>query len=699
MRRVRSASDFRRGSRLLTGSSAHDEGKEWDLFAALNNTLSANRSPIAGSPYQAPSTFQDQARIVVSSDAARKLLAAPKRTIRTAKQTLENCQENLQSLGNLLQQTMAANLAVVPRQPSYEPELARPVGSHNTNFATRKDLLAPLRPVNQMESVPLDDLINLEGPGGSPGSDLMRSWFSGFLRSREIAEIDRAIRGADADAPADEQPPHNRPWGPLQQEAQRRREEQRRRRHSSLREPGRHIAIYTTASLPWMTGTAVNPLLRAAYLAKEKHREVTLVIPWLAPPDQALVFNKLSFETPEQQEEYVRAWARKRTGLPCDFKVAFYPGRYAAEKCSILPVGDPTSYIPDSEADVAVLEEPEHLNWYHHGRRWTDKFQHVVGIIHTNYLDYAQREEGGALKAKALAVVNQIVCRMHCHKIVKLSDAVQEMPRSVTQFVHGVPGSFLAVGEAKAKPPADGGPRFTKGAYFIGKAIWAKGYTELLELMEIDSASREMHTHIDCYGYGDDLEELKAASARKKLPLQFHGGRDHLDDSMHDYRVFVNPSTSDVVATTTAEALAMGKWVVVAELPCNAFFKRFSNCLTYSTPEEFSERLRTALVQEPHPMSAEERRRLTWEDATERFLDAAELKTGERPTPIEEACDRLAWKAFNAFSGVEPLRAISGAGINTRDNPGNLADFVPEADCGGIFDNKVRAAARSQRAV
>ena len=86
----------------------------------------------------------------------------------------------------------------------------------------------------------------------------------------------------------------------------------------TLRQPGRHFAIVTTASLPWMTGTSVNPLLRAAYLA-EHDCKVTLVVPWLAPADQQLVHPSQIFQHPEEQEHYILEWAHKRIGFTPSF--------------------------------------------------------------------------------------------------------------------------------------------------------------------------------------------------------------------------------------------------------------------------------------------------------------------------------------------------------------------------------------------
>ena len=67
-----------------------------------------------------------------------------------------------------------------------------------------------------------------------------------------------------------------------------------------------HISIFTTTSLPWMTGMAVNPLFHIAYLVKDGERKVTLAIPWLSLKDQEVVYpDKIAFNSPSEQEEYV----------------------------------------------------------------------------------------------------------------------------------------------------------------------------------------------------------------------------------------------------------------------------------------------------------------------------------------------------------------------------------------------------------
>jgi len=78
------------------------------------------------------------------------------------------------------------------------------------------------------------------------------------------------------------------------------------------------VTVVTTASLPWMTGTSVNPLLRAAHLTVDRDEgAVTLMVPWVELEDQRRLFpNNITFASQEEQRRYVLKWVSEKANMP-----------------------------------------------------------------------------------------------------------------------------------------------------------------------------------------------------------------------------------------------------------------------------------------------------------------------------------------------------------------------------------------------
>ena len=159
------------------------------------------------------------------------------------------------------------------------------------------------------------------------------------------------------------------------------------------------------------------------------------------------------------------------------------------------------------------------------------------------------------------------------------------------------------------------------------------------------------------------LHELR----KHPIPSSFPGRIDHslLRDQ---YKIFVNPSVSEVLCTTTAEALAMGKFVIIPVHPSNEFFLKFPNCLAYRNKMEFAANLRWAMYHEPDPLSDELAYEFTWEAATERFIESAAITKFEARNRSKlgtrKIDERIAWFHNELGKGVkgDVIRKVLGAG-------------------------------------
>jgi hypothetical protein len=508
--------------------------------------------------------------------------------------------------------------------------------------------------------------------------------------------------------------------------------------------------IVTTAALPWTTGTAINPLLRAAYLSQRNRRllaaaeddhddnidtpttsgsttttttiarpTVTLVLPWLDVPDDrvALYGPDWQVANPERQEAYIRHWLAEAAQLPLEASLAtngihiqWYPARYHKSLSSIFAMGDLCELIPENTNNmICILEEPEHVNCYRAPGResWRDKFPHVVGIVHTNYKAYAQNHYSGLLTGPIVGALMGLMVRAYCDKVVKLSPVLQSYApyKEVVCNVHGIRHEFFTVPQRSNS---------LKHVYFIGKLLWAKGLDKLMDLEACYRKATGSYFGIDIYGSGpqeadiqksflgqdfgfskggptstlsladekkeeentlDNVAQRYWRRFRQPIPARFLGRRDHAEvGHSGNYQIFVNPSITEVLCTTTAEAIAMGMWVIVPKHSSNEFFLTFDNCLQYSNRREFVEILKYCQTNDPpgwcsggDDRSADNRFvSLSWEAATDRFVATASLsvrdaKRSQRLQPRDRSIQDWHY-ALGRGTGGDVLRKVLGGG-------------------------------------
>lgn len=464
----------------------------------------------------------------------------------------------------------------------------------------------------------------------------------------------------------------------------------------------RSFHVVTTASLPWMTGTSINPLLRAVYLNQMNRHfvegalkdvpaslvysamgVVTLVIPWLvSPEDQSFLYGGQFFSTQHDQEQYIRSWIRETAGLPLEadestggIRIRFYPAYFDYDLNSIFPTKNIYEELAKKEkiqGDICILDEPEHLGYLHFDAKgMRSNFVHVIGIMHTNYVEYMKQYPQTVLLVPFTYFVNCITTRCYCDRIIKLSDALQSyaVEKECVSNVHGIRSDFIEKGKERALRIEKGIGILNvssdkSGIYYIGKLLWAKGFDRLIHLESAFKKATGEYFQIDIFGSGAQEKDIKRAfhgrrslstdslSAsdsiqdrmenlidtiprsryefrKQALPADFLGRQDHAKIGSQ-YKIFVNPSVSEVLCTTTAEAIAMGSFVIIPKHPSNDFFTQFPNCLTYKTNAEFVSHLKYALQNNPKALSFDHQRLLTWEAATERLIEAGMISRREQ---------------------------------------------------------------------
>lgn len=377
----------------------------------------------------------------------------------------------------------------------------------------------------------------------------------------------------------------------------------------------RSVWIVTTAALPWMTGTAVNPLLRAAYLyehycqvaantATEEYEEeifyessealtdddditiieegatstvpawnITLVIPWLEREEDRVELYGADWasKTCSDQEVYIRHWLREKANQPAAaeaIRIVWYSGRYYTTYRSIFPSEDVCDVLlrqvppetvsteDDGEKSVCILEEPEHLMLYRAMAVGTTPRAEKHPLSRSFYtLSVIHTNYRDYAAQGALGLLTKKVSEALCAVVTQAyTDKIIKLSGTLQSYAPHKETVCNVHGIRQDFLQV--APPTGDDIYFLGKLLWAKGLDKLLMYEKLYYRRTGQYFAIDIYGSGPDKDEIEKAfctprGRRGRTIPATFPGR--LDHAAipSRYKIFCNPSVTEVLCTVS----------------------------------------------------------------------------------------------------------------------------------------------------
>ena len=368
------------------------------------------------------------------------------------------------------------------------------------------------------------------------------------------------------------------------------------------------ISLISTATIPWFTGPSISSIERLNAIRNEGHK-VTLYTPWVEPKNQRIIFSKkLNFNNKEEHLSYIQDYLKKNNKLIDNIKL--YDSYY--EDNSLYPLNSIDNMI--EPCDVLVLEEAEHILWYQTFSSKPKKAKYIVGIIQSNYKERVKYLISPfnlkiQLYRLLLPYYNAYICGKNCDRIISVSRSIEYKGNIIIARVNGVRDIFLQ----------QQNHQFIKDFYYLGAVTWEKNLKELIEYCGICKIP------IDIYGSAindnrSTMEKIIKYSSEHGDYLSFQGSTIEPHKTLASYKTYISCSVTEGYCAVHTEAIAMGKFVIIARHPSNEFFYGYDNVLLFDNPQEFAQCIEYTLNNEPTPLSKEELEKLSWKKATKILL-------------------------------------------------------------------------------